>query len=337
MSLATRCTSCGTVFRVVQDQLKISEGWVRCGRCEQVFNALEGLFDLERDTPPGGAGAHFEEVSAANREDDPSQYLSARQVEGDHDENQPDDPHLVERIDAHLFGTRRSESAPTPSASVNKRDRHEFSDARFDTNLFIDDEEEPLEPGISGPDPATTEAAPPAKTDHGALDFLRQAQQRARWQQPRVRLALAAGFVLLAIVLTLQTAHHFRDTVAARWPSTRPLLLSWCDLAGCSIGTPRRIDDIVVDSTALGKLGSDDAFRLSVTLRNRGQLPVALPSIDLSLTDTSGQLLARRVLAPRDFQANIAALAPGADIALQAPLSAGPLRVSGFTVEVFYP
>ena len=46
MSLATRCTSCGTVFRVVQDQLKVSEGWVRCGRCNEVFNAIEGLFDL---------------------------------------------------------------------------------------------------------------------------------------------------------------------------------------------------------------------------------------------------------------------------------------------------
>jgi len=337
MSLATRCTSCGTVFRVVQDQLKISEGWVRCGRCEQVFNALEGLFDLERDTPPGGAAAHFEEVSAADRGDDPSNYLSARQVEGDHDDGRPDDPHLVERIDAHLFGKRRAESATTPSENVNKRDRHEFSDARFDTNLFVDDEEEPLEPGIGEPEAVASEAAAPAKTDHGALDFLRQAQRRARWQQPRVRLALAAGIVLLALLLTLQTAHHFRDTVAARWPSTRPLLLSWCDLAGCSIGTPKRIDDIVVDSTALGRLGDDDAFRLSVTLRNRGQLAVALPSIDLSLTDTSGQLLARRVLAPRDFQASVAVLAPGADIALQAPLSAGSSRVSGFTVEVFYP
>ena len=49
VSLATRCSVCNTVFRVVQDQLKVSEGWVRCGRCNQVFNALEGLFDLERD------------------------------------------------------------------------------------------------------------------------------------------------------------------------------------------------------------------------------------------------------------------------------------------------
>ena len=31
---------------------KVSEGWVRCGRCNEVFNALEGLFDLERDSPP---------------------------------------------------------------------------------------------------------------------------------------------------------------------------------------------------------------------------------------------------------------------------------------------
>ena len=52
MSLATRCTQCGTIFKVVQDQLKVSEGWVRCGRCQEVFNALEGLFDLEREAPP---------------------------------------------------------------------------------------------------------------------------------------------------------------------------------------------------------------------------------------------------------------------------------------------
>ena len=62
MSLATRCTACGTVFRVVQDQLKVSEGWVRCGRCSEVFNALEGLFDLEGSSGP---------VPLARETDDP--------------------------------------------------------------------------------------------------------------------------------------------------------------------------------------------------------------------------------------------------------------------------
>ncbi len=46
MTLATSCPSCGTVFKVIEDQLKVSEGWVRCGHCHSVFNALEGLFDL---------------------------------------------------------------------------------------------------------------------------------------------------------------------------------------------------------------------------------------------------------------------------------------------------
>ena len=57
MSLATRCTSCGTVFRVVQDQLRVSSGWVRCGRCSEVFNAIESLVDLELDRPGEGAAA----------------------------------------------------------------------------------------------------------------------------------------------------------------------------------------------------------------------------------------------------------------------------------------
>lgn len=52
MSLATRCTHCGTIFKVVQDQLKVSEGWVRCGRCHEVFNALPALFDLDTEAPP---------------------------------------------------------------------------------------------------------------------------------------------------------------------------------------------------------------------------------------------------------------------------------------------
>ena len=57
MSLATSCPSCGTVFRVQQDQLKTSEGWVRCGQCQEVFNALEGLFDLDRRETSGSSSS----------------------------------------------------------------------------------------------------------------------------------------------------------------------------------------------------------------------------------------------------------------------------------------
>ena len=39
MSLKTRCPACDTVFKIVPDQLKVSKGWVRCGRCAEVFDA----------------------------------------------------------------------------------------------------------------------------------------------------------------------------------------------------------------------------------------------------------------------------------------------------------
>ena len=52
MSLVTRCTSCGTLFKVVADQLKISDGWVRCGQCATVFDAQANLVDMQTVPPP---------------------------------------------------------------------------------------------------------------------------------------------------------------------------------------------------------------------------------------------------------------------------------------------
>lgn len=39
MSLITRCPACTTIFKVVPDQLRVSDGWVRCGQCDEVFDA----------------------------------------------------------------------------------------------------------------------------------------------------------------------------------------------------------------------------------------------------------------------------------------------------------
>ncbi|HEX5738645.1 MAG TPA: zinc-ribbon domain-containing protein, partial [Hydrogenophaga sp.] len=52
MSYTTRCPACGTMFRVVPDQLKISDGWVRCGHCADVFDAT---LHLETWVPPASA------------------------------------------------------------------------------------------------------------------------------------------------------------------------------------------------------------------------------------------------------------------------------------------
>ncbi|GAA4352285.1 DUF3426 domain-containing protein [Variovorax defluvii] len=52
MSLVTRCPACGTTFKVVRDQLRISDGWVRCGRCSEVFDATLELHEAGETPAP---------------------------------------------------------------------------------------------------------------------------------------------------------------------------------------------------------------------------------------------------------------------------------------------
>ena len=140
MSLATRCFACGTVFRVVQDQLKVSEGWVRCGRCNEVFNALDSLFDLERDTPPAWSPGASTPVAAAAVAP-PAQASSG-----------PDplveEESLVDRIDAwleqsgrkvclqamasamHAIGWTHKKRRPRPASAKPKRSKPDAKRSR---------------------------------------------------------------------------------------------------------------------------------------------------------------------------------------------------------------
>ena len=325
MSLATRCTACGTVFRVVQDQLKVSEGWVRCGRCSEVFNALEGLFDLNRDAPP-----NWSPGLAA----DPLQPAAHLATPSADDTPQPEHAESFHRIDEQLMASRLGAHQSTPAARVSERDRLEFPDARFDPDLLKDDPD-----AISGYESTVFQALgeEPLVIGDSAPEFLRQAQRAQRWRSPGRRAGLGAIALVLALALALQGAHHFRDLIAARWPATQPALTAWCRLAECALQAPRRIEDLSVENTALEPAGIADAYKLSVSLHNRGNLVVALPSFDLTLTDPAGQLLARRVLSPRDFRVTTPAVAPGAETAMQLVLSAGGAKVAGYTVEIFYP
>jgi predicted Zn finger-like uncharacterized protein len=335
MSLATRCKACGTAFRVVQDQLRVSEGWVRCGRCDEVFNAIEGLFDTERASVP-----EWEPTVPIDLMDSAPGPLAAPELAAN-DERVPD-PHVVERIDEQLHGHRRADMA-----DVDNRDRHEFEDAQLDPDMWSDYELQPVDAALDPADatdamvaPEFTPSLPAVVHDDDeviAPEFVRSAERAARWQRPLVRAGLSLVALLLLGGLALQLAHQQRDYVAARWPDSVPLLAQWCQQVECRIGPLHRIEDIAVESSALTRLTSPDAFRLTVALRNRGELAVALPSVELSLNDAAGLLIARRALAPGDFRATRVSLAAGADTELALLLAANDPRVSGYTIEIFYP
>jgi predicted Zn finger-like uncharacterized protein len=53
MGQITKCPSCGTMFKVVADQLKVSNGWVRCGHCAEVFDAP---LNMQQEAPAQAPG-----------------------------------------------------------------------------------------------------------------------------------------------------------------------------------------------------------------------------------------------------------------------------------------
>ncbi|MBI5259613.1 MAG: zinc-ribbon domain-containing protein [Burkholderiales bacterium] len=318
MSLATRCTECGTVFRVVQDQLKVSEGWVRCGRCSAVFNALENLCEIDGDRT---------EAPAAQP---------------------PFDPNFV------APGAPEAPDAPEPTSSFPETETPYGANA---TTLPFDDgpdaivefsaasptEPAPPDDAPAMPAGATTLAEPaPAGGDHpplvaeGAPHFVRAAERAAFWRRRPVRITLVVSAVLLSVLLALQAALAGRNLLAAHMPGTRPLLAELCRHTGCTIQPLRRIDKLSVDSSGLAKVEGAALYRLSVVLHNRGDIAVLAPALDLSLTDAAGKLVARRVLQTSDLGLS-PVIDAGQELPLQALLSTGEHRITGYTVELFYP
>jgi hypothetical protein len=226
---------------------------------------------------------------------------------------------------------------PSSEATADSEiaDDGDFADARFNTALLADDEaaERAAIQDDSAPHTLLDEvaAAPPAPS------FVTDAERAARWRRPGVRIALMLGASALLALLALQLSLQFRDALAARWPALRIPLAALCEAAGCTVGPPRDIDAISVDSSGLTRASeAGDAYRLSLVLRNRAEYAVAPPSVELSVTDSNGALLARRVFAASDFAAGAPALPPQAETALQLTLATVE-RISGYTIEIFYP
>lgn len=320
MSLATRCAACGTVFRVVQDQLKVSEGWVRCGRCGDVFNALEGLFDLERETAPAWT---------------PSQRGALDLLPASADEH-------AAQAAAHAAATAANDadlSANQDQAEDTQIDTR--ADSQVETRVLERDE---FDDNAVGPgeafgfnDALADDSKDAASIDRPAPSFLREAEQSARWQRPGVRRALAAAAILLGLLLAAQMALLERDAIAARWPGATPLLAALCEPLGCRIEPLRRLDGLAVESSGLTQLDNPSLYRLQVALRNRDARALLTPALDVTLTDSRGDVVARKVLTPKDFGATPAMLAAGAELSLQAVLDSGERRISGYSIEIFYP
>jgi predicted Zn finger-like uncharacterized protein len=316
------------MFKVVADQLKISEGWVRCGHCAEIFDATADLRDESEmevaaiartdghagpESTPSDAG--IDSVADSGIDSLNSSYPSVQsRVEDSAIEAAPDALEIEEQVQAlhehpldQPFELRRADTGSVETAGPY---------------------------GFSRPVPLEPE---PELHD---LSFVRQARRREFWRRPGVRTLLVLLLLALAALLAGQVAYVDRDTLAASHPEWRPWLARMCDALQCRIGPPRAIEAVAIETSSFNKLRGD-TYRLNVTIKNQSRAPVATPALELTLTDSQDEAVVRRVLQAADFAPATAAIGPASDWSTSIAIAVSPAAaggsVSGYRVLAFYP
>ncbi len=345
------------MFKVVTDQLKVSEGWVRCGHCTEVFDGSAHLVpdDAAVLRPPALAPEDLPE---------PGPMLTAQDAESLESPDEPEiDPAESEWAPARLFADRVPLGSALPGPDEAQDSAAEFDPVRWKRALLERQQHEAeylpvnttaratattAEPGFAPSDMVDSEV--PDFDDARDVSFVREARRKAFWTRPQTRWSLSVLSLVLLSVLALQWVLHQKDSLAVLEPRLAPLLQSMCRRLHCEIRPPRHIESLVIDSSSFSKIGPD-AYKLGFTLKNTGVMALEIPALEVTLTDTRDQAVVRRVLLPAQFGASASVLAAHSELAggvamevsgddgggIAPSLPPGPLRVAGYRILAFYP
>jgi predicted Zn finger-like uncharacterized protein len=175
---------------------------------------------------------------------------------------------------------------------------------------------------------------------------------RFSWQEKRVRRGLpawiyGAAMPLLVLLLAGQALFHFRDAIAAHWPTTKPSLSRLCAAAGCRLHAVQENDGLAIEAS---DLQADPAHKglliLSATIRNRMPYPLAYPYLQLTLSDVEKQtqqdvVVVRRAFAPQEYASGAADLDSGipgnGELNVKLFIDASATTQAGYQVYLFYP
>ena len=320
-----RCPACGTMFKVVPDQLKVSQGWVRCGQCADVFDASLHL-QTERAPHPDLAVSLVESFAV------------------------PAAPDVAVATDSSPRGAHPSTPEAADFSYVEEVSAALKTTDSVDANTPVEDPTSPILQAVqdsiysSGDGPDETPAE---------VSFVRDARRQAFWRRPLMRTVLVLLLVFLMALLALQWVVQQRDRLAVFEPQFKPALQILCEALACNVGPVRQIEAIVIDSSSFNKLG-DSVYRLTFSIKNTAATAVAMPSLEVTLTDTQEQAVIRRVLSPAEFGMASGVLDASAGFSGALALQLTPLesareaasapaeasvarRVAGYRLLAFYP
>lgn len=119
---------------------------------------------------------------------------------------------------------------------------------------------------------------------------------------PGHALRWAAASFLLSLVILFQITYLFRVEIAARLPGIKPAMQGICEQLKCTLPLPQKIDLLSIESSELEADPTQASIiTLHALLRSRAPYALAYPYIELTLTDTQDNALARHSFSPADY------------------------------------
>lgn len=152
----------------------------------------------------------------------------------------------------------------------------------------------------------------------------------------------AIAALLLLAVLLAQAAYFFRVDLAARLPSLKDSLISYCQILKCNVPLPQKTDLIGIESSDLeADTEHENQITLNALLRNRAPYTQAFPNLELTLNDLQDKPLARRIFRPIDYlpfaENEKTGLQPNQEFSIKLHLNTTDLKPTGYRLALFYP
>ncbi|MDP2826527.1 MAG: DUF3426 domain-containing protein [Sulfuritalea sp.] len=323
--MLTRCPDCATHFRVTAEQLKARSGRVRCGACQHVFNALDSLIDepmVVRVAPSAPESAQESSPpSLPDTETEAAVYPEAA---------------AADKFAVPPAPTPEPGPGPLPEALEEVSALHPETPETLLAETIA-----PLES-----ETAEAETIAPGASESDTL----VAEDAAAWSEtfpeplppPPRRWPWAIGSLAALAALGLQAVLAFRVELAVLMPQIRPALVALCEFADCEVGLPAKVGLVGIDASDLHP-DSEHPGRLALTatLKNRAPFAQQFPHLELTLTDTADQAIARKILTPADYLPPTTSIAdgmqPNADIMLAVGVEPREMPASGYRLYLFYP
>lgn len=344
------------MFKVVPDQLRISDGWVRCGQCDEVFDANANMVkdvEVAAEAPPAeepSVSSAMAEATSEAVEADQDWASSLRFASQEAPPSSGDAPPVSESFDSVVRemsevmreGEVESIDFDAMSPAVDSLLDHRPGEFAHDKASAQTVEVKPSSKSSDQTEPRYVQAGVKTVdiTDAPKLSFMRHAGRTSVWQRTSVRVGLLLLSVLLVGALGLQVVVHERDRIVATEPASRDALVALCEWMACQVMPLRQIDAVVIDSSAFTKVRSD-VYRLNFALKSTAATSLAMPSLELTLTDMQDQAVIRRVLQPSELGFKKDTLEAGAEVSASLPISVktsgSTERISGYRLLAFYP